>query len=210
MKVIIVDDHQLVIDGFKKIIEEYDCEVIQSYTLPNEALKGIIRHQPEVVLCDLDMPGMNGAELIIKVREENPEQKFILVTMHLNQQVVKKMLGLKVNAYLSKNAHPQELHQALQAVEAGRTYYTPDVTQSLAFKGTFIAPGQNPVYTLSLSAREREVLQQVALGESTKSIADKLCVSVGTVESHRSSIMHKLDVKNVAGMVRIAVQEGLV
>lgn len=210
MKVIIVDDHQLVINGFQRIIEESNCEVIQTYTNPNEALKGILRHRPDLVLSDLDMPGMSGAELITKVREENPGQKFILVTMHLNQQVVKKMLSLNVDAYLSKNAHTEELHQAMEAVAAGRTYYTPEVTRSLAFKGNAIAPRQNPVLTVALSAREREVLQEIAMGESTKSIADKLHVSVGTIESHRRAIMTKLEVKNVAGMVRIAVQEGLV
>ncbi|MDZ7846943.1 MAG: response regulator transcription factor [Owenweeksia sp.] len=210
MKVILVDDHQLVLNGFKKILEDLKCDVLATFTDPKQALSPIINTKPDVVFTDLDMPGMNGAELISQVREQSPEQKFILVTMHLNQQVVKKMLSLDVNAYLTKNAHLEELEQALQAVAGGRTYYTPEVVQSLAFKGESMSFSQNPVLTPALSKREREVLQLIAMGESTKSIAEKLFLSTGTIESHRRAIMHKLNVSNVAGMVRIAVQEGLV
>lgn len=209
MKVVIVDDHQLVINGFLKLLSEKDISVAATFTHPKEALRQIPILKPDVVLTDLDMPGLNGVELIGQVRETLPEQKFIMLTMHLNQQIVKKMLGLKVNGYLSKNAHPDELFQALEAVAAGRSYYSSDVAQSLAFQGNKITT-ENPMLTLALSEREREVLKLIAHGESTKGIADKLHISTGTVETHRRSIMTKLEVSNMAGMVRIAVQEGLV
>ncbi len=209
MKVIVVDDHQLVINGFTKLLTDKGVEVVATFTQPREALIQIPILKPDVVLTDLDMPGLNGAELIEQVRKKEPGQKFIMLTMHLNQQIVKKMLGIKVDGYLSKNAHPEELFQAVEAVANGRTYYSTDVTQSLVFNGNEITH-QNPMLTLALSEREREVLTLIAEGESTKSIADKLHISTGTVETHRRSIMSKLDVSNMAGMVRIAVQEGLV
>ena len=118
-------------------------------------------------------------------------------------------MGLKVNGYLSKNAHPEELIEALKAVHSGRTYFSSDVTQSLLFKSTEIKT-EKALLTLHLSDREREVLKHIAQGESTREIAEALHISIGTVESHRRAIMTKLEVKNVAGMVRIAVQEGLV
>lgn len=209
MKVVIVDDHQLVINGFLKLLNEKEISVAATFTQPREALAQIPILKPDVVLTDLDMPVLNGVGLIEEVRKTHPEQKFIMLTMHLNQQIVKKMLGLKVNGYLSKNAHPDELFQALEAVAAGRNFYSSDVAQSLAFQGTKIT-SENPMLTLALSEREREVLKLIAHGEPTKGIAEKLHISIGTVETHRRSIMGKLEVNNMAGMVRIAVQEGLV
>lgn len=209
MKVIIVDDHQLVIRGFQRIIEAEGFEVISSFTDSSLALERIPLLKPDIVLSDLDMPKINGAELIRQLREQVPEQKIIMLSMHLNQQVIKKIMGLKVNGYLSKNAHPEELIEALKAVHVGRTYFSSDVTQSLLFKSTEIKT-EKALLTLNLSDREREVLKHIAQGEATKEIAEVLHISIGTVESHRRAIMTKLEVKNVAGMVRIAVQEGLV
>ncbi len=209
MKVVIVDDHQLVINGFKNLLSGGSFEVLATFTNPQEALVKIPKLQPDVVLTDLDMPGLSGIELIQQLRAAIPDQKFIMLTMHLNQQIIKKMLSLKVDGYLSKNAHPDELTQALKAVGNGRTYYSADVTQSLAFSGNQIQ-SQNPMLTLVLSEREKEVLKLIANGESTKTIAEQLHISIGTVETHRRAIMTKLEVKNMAGMVRIAVQEGLV
>ncbi len=209
MKVIIVDDHQLVIRGFQRIIEAEGFEVISSFTDSSLALERIPLLKPDIVLSDLDMPKINGAELIRQLREQVPEQKIIMLSMHLNQQVIKKIMGLKVNGYLSKNAHPEELIEALKAVHSGRTYFSSDVTQSLLFKSSEII-SEKALLTLNLSDRESEVLKHIAQGESTKEIAEVLHISIGTVESHRRAIMTKLEVKNVAGMVRIAVQEGLV
>ena len=209
MKIVIVDDHQLVINGFLKLLIEKEIRAVATFTKPKEALRQIPILKPDIVLTDLDMPGLNGVELIEQVRKVRPEQKFIMLTMHLNQQIVKKMLGRKINGYLSKNAHPEELFQALEAVSNGRSYYSSDVAKSLAFQGNKITT-ENPMLTLALSEREREVLKLIAHGEPTKGIAEKLHISIGTVETHRRSIMIKLEVNNMAGMVRIAVQEGLV
>lgn len=210
MKVILVDDHRMVADGFSHILKSEGIEIMATFYDPLQALESILVLKPDLVLTDLDMPHLSGDELILRVRAQRPEQRFILLTMHLNQQLIKRMMELKVNGYLSKNSHPEELLEAVKAVAKGRNYFGSDVTESLAFKGNELSRSLNPLRTLDLSEREREVLQLIAMGYSTKMLSDKLNISVGTVESHRSSIMKKLEVQNVAGMVRIAVKEGLV
>ena len=115
MKVIVVDDHQLVLEGFTGILTHGSCHIVGSYTDPRKALTAILELKPDVVLTDLDMPHLNGQELITEVRAKIPEQKFVLLTMHLNQQLIKKMMRLKVSADLSKNAHPEELMEAVSA-----------------------------------------------------------------------------------------------
>lgn len=210
MRVVVVDDHQLVVDGIKSILEECSCEVVAGFNDSREAAEAILKLKPDLVLTDLDMPFLNGAQLIERIRAELPEQKFILLTMHLNQQIIKKMMGLKVNGYLSKNSYKEEFQEAVNAVASGRRYFSSDVTQSLAFKGNELSQYSNFALVMNLSDREREVLRLIAMGYSTKMIADQLSISVGTVETHRGSIMKKLEVQNVAGMVRIAVKEGLV
>lgn len=209
MNLVIVDDHQLVIDGFAKLLAEREVNIIGKFTDPRRALQEIPSLEPDIVLSDLDMPYINGVELLQAVRELRPQQKFMILSMHLNQQVLKKIINLKVESYISKNAHPEELFQALEAVYNGRSYFSADITASLASKNNSIER-QPSLLIRNLSKRETEVLSLIAEGESTKSIADILSISPGTVENHRSSIMTKLEVKNVAGMVRIAVQEGLV
>lgn len=210
MRVVIVDDHQLVVDGIKSILEQCSCEIVEGFNDSREAAEAILKLKPDLVLTDLDMPFLNGAQLIERIRAELPEQKFILLTMHLNQQIIKKMMGLKVNGYLSKNSYKEEFQEAVNAVASGRSYFSSDVTQSLAFKGNELSQDSNFALVMNLSDREREVLRLIAMGYSTKMIADQLSISVGTVETHRGSIMKKLEVQNVAGMVRIAVKEGLV
>tara|TARA_R110002050_G_scaffold154967_1_gene282894 strand:- start:304 stop:936 length:633 start_codon:yes stop_codon:yes gene_type:complete len=209
VNIILVDDHQLVLDGFKRILLGANYQV-KTFTDSRQALQAILNEPPDLVLSDLDMPHLNGEELLKSVRKKRPEQKFILLTMHLNQQLIKKMMGLKLNGYLSKNANPEELTEAVGAVLKGRQYFSSEVTESLAFKGEALYQSGQRHLTLDLSQREQEVLRLIALGDSTKMIADQLNISIGTVETHRSAIMKKLAVKNVAGMVRVAVKEGLV
>lgn len=210
MKLVLIDDHQLVLDGFCRILGDAGYEIAGAFTDSQKALDAIFATRPALVLTDYDMPGLSGEELLKAVRAKIPEQKFLLLTMHLNQQLIKRMMRLKVDAYLSKNAHPDELLEALKAIARGRKYFAAEVAQSLAFKAHEIEAGSQPRLCLNLSDREREVLRLIALGHSTKMLAEALHISIGTVESHRHAIMQKLAVKNLAGMVRIAVKEGLV
>lgn len=208
--IIIVDDHQLIIDGLVRMISADDrFEVIGTYNSPEEALRKVPILQPDILMTDLDMPGMNGLELIRKVRMEIPDQKIILLTMHLDKATVKSAMEREVNAYLLKNLDEREFLMALNKVRQGQRYFSYEVTDTLASRDVEIKP-KAQLKTTGLTEREREVLTLIAEGLSSKMIADDLSISLSTVETHRKALIKKLEVSNVAGLVRIAVQEGLV
>lgn len=207
--VIIVDDHQMVAQGIAGFFKnDDDIEVIGIFHSAAEALIRIKLLLPNIILTDLDMPGMNGLELAQQVQKEKLPCKLILLTMHLNQSVIKKVMHQKLDGYLPKNADKTEVKACLQAVKSGGTYFSPKAMEILMAKGQQInISGLKK--SQSLSNREREILVLIAEGLSTREVSEKLHIAVRTVETHRKSILEKLNVKNVAGMVRIAVQDGL-
>lgn len=208
--IIIVDDHQLIIDGLVRMVSADDrFEVVATYNSPEEALKKVPILQPDILMTDLEMPGMNGLELIRKIRDWNSGQKVILLTMHLDRATVKSAMERDVNAYLLKNLDEREFLMALNKVRQGQRYFSYEVTDTLANKDIEIKP-KAQLKTLGLTDREREILTLIAEGLSSKMIADDLSISLSTVETHRKALIKKLEVSNVAGLVRIAVQEGLV
>jgi len=208
--IIIVDDHQLIIDGLVRMIAADDrFEVMATYNSPEEALKKVPLLQPDILMTDLEMPGINGLELIRRIKQKIPQQKVILLTMHLDKASVKNAMERDVNAYLLKNLDEREFLMALNKVRNGQRYFSYEVTDTLANKDIEIQPKEQ-LKTLGLTEREREILTLIAEGLSSKMIADDLSISLSTVETHRKALIKKLEVSNVAGLVRIAVQEGLV
>lgn len=156
------------------------------------------------------MPSLTGEELITGLKEQDFSGKCILLTMYLDQATVKRMMELEVDAYLLKNSDREEFMQALQTVARGKKYYSSRVTEALIDKGKELKRSSSAPSLGELTDRERDVLRCIAEGSSTKEIAEELFISVSTVETHRKALLRKLDVKNVAGLVRIAVQSGLV
>lgn len=210
IKIVIVDDHQLICDGLSRIIQEIpEFEVITTYQNPMEALQKIPVWKPDILLVDFEMPGLNGIELIQKLKLEIPDLRSILLTMHLDKATVKEALSQGVNAYILKNLDEFELRIALEKVKNNQNYYSAPVTEVLNNKSKVIQKNSNSQLE-SLSNREREVLRLIAEAFSTKEIAYQLSVEISTIETHRKSLLRKLDVRNVAGLVRIAIQEGLV
>lgn len=208
--IVIVDDHQMIIDGLSRIIQEIPgFELLTTYHDSIEALKKIPIWNPDILLVDLEMPSLNGLELIRRLKQDFPELKTILLTMHLDRATVKEALSLKVNAYILKNLDEFELRIALEKVSKDQNYYSSPVTEVLNSKSRQIQKTSNSQID-ELSNREREVLKLIAEAFSTKEIADQLSLEVSTIETHRKSIMRKLNTRNVAGLVRIAIQEGLV
>lgn len=207
--IIIVDDHQLVAQGIAGFFQDdEDVEVIGIFESPAEALTRIKLHPPDLVFTDLDMPGMNGLELAQQIQNENLACKIVLLTMHLNQSVVKKVMRQNLNGYLPKNADKTEVKACLEALKTGANYYSAKAMHVLMTESQEIAV-TGLKRTQVLTDREREILVLIAEGMSTREVADRLFIAVRTVETHRKAILEKLEVKNVAGMVRIAVQEGL-
>ncbi|SHO62448.1 response regulator [Algoriphagus zhangzhouensis] len=210
IRIVIVDDHQLICDGLSRIIQEIpEFEVITTYQNPIEALQKIPVWKPDILLVDFEMPGLNGLELIQKLKLEIPDLRSILLTMHLDKATVKEALSQGVNAYILKNLDEFELRIALEKVRNDQNYYSAPVTEVLNDKYKVIQKNSNSQLE-SLSNREREVLRLIAEAFSTKEIAHQLSVEISTIETHRKSLLRKLDVRNVAGLVRIAIQEGLV
>ncbi|NVJ48489.1 MAG: response regulator transcription factor [Cytophagia bacterium] len=208
--IIIVDDHQMIIDGFSRIIaDEQDFDVISTYNDPKEALVKVPMLKPEILMVDLEMPGMTGLELVRQLKAKMPDLKTILLTMHLDQATVKKAMELGFNAYILKNLDELELKIALTKVRRGQKYYSAQVTEVLTNSSSEIVTNGGAKLAV-LTSRETEVLKHIAEASSTKEIADLLSISISTVETHRKAIMKKLEVHNVAGLVRLAISEGLV
>jgi len=207
--IVIVDDHELVAQGISKFIsDDSRFEFLGIFTNPLEALSKIPALKPDIVFTDLDMPGLNGLELIERLQMAYPGFKKVLLTMHLNQQVMKKVVAQEFDGYLPKNADEFEFIQCLENIIKGRKYYSQRAMEALnSASVSLMSTGLKK--TQILSDREKEILTLVAEGFSTKEIAGQLNIAIRTVETHRKSIMEKLEVKNLAGMVRIAVQEGL-
>lgn len=208
-QLILVDDHKLVAEGISTLIGQLeDFELIAQYNDAREALNKVPLLKPDLLITDLDMPYLNGLELISQLKQDNSQLKFVLLTMHLDRATVKQCIKLGVEGYILKNAQASEFQHCLQTIQAGHSYYTPQAMQSLVDKASEIKATALKKTQL-LSARELEILVLVAKGLSTKEISDALHIAVRTTETHRKAIMQKLEVSNVAGMVRIAVQEGL-
>ncbi len=211
-KICLVDDHVLMADGIRSLLdEEEDFVVVEHFTNGLAAVEQLPEIQPDLVLMDLDMPIMNGLEAAQQLRAKLPDLPIIILSMHAEKAVVQKCVKEGVRGYLLKNSSQTEVIQAIRAVLNGGKYYSAMLTESLIAPDKVAVEGNASVRLLAtLSDRELDVLKLLAEGLSSKEIAEKLFVSSQTVDSHRKSLLKKLEVKNVAGLVRVAFQEGLV
>lgn len=210
-KIIIVDDHELVANGIAKYFEDQEkLSVIGTYTSPKQALTDIKHLKPSILISDLDMPELNGLELIKESKQLSPNTKFILLTMHLSKQLYNKAKQIGIDGYLPKSTDEEELFLCVNQLMKGKTYYSQQLIELISSESQLEKPSKSIIkYTQLLSDREREVLLLVAEGYSTKEIGQTMFLSTKTIETHRKNIMTKLEVHNVAGMVRIAFKEGL-
>ena len=209
-QIVIVDDHDLVAKGVSQFFSDHPrFEVISIMTNPLEALEKLPILKPKIVLMDLDMPKLNGLELMEKLKSSLSETHFVILTMHVDKNTVKKAMDLGAMGYVSKNADENEFIACVEKVAKGEQFYSQDAMQALLHNSSKI--GKSNVAKLSaLTARETQILKLVAEGLSNKEIGEQLFIAVRTVETHRKTIMEKLQVNKVAGLVRIAVQEGLI
>ena len=210
VRVLVADDHTLVRAGLIKLLES-----IANITVVGEAGDGLAllklaeELKPQLVMMDIAMPGLNGIEATARLAKICPEIRVMILSMHQNEEYVRQALRHGASAYLLKDAAPMELEQAIAAVLRGQTYLSPAVSSGVL--SDYVQrlrsdePAANP-----LTPRQREVLQLIAEGQSTKEIARRLDLSVKTVDTHRSQLMKQLDIHEVAGLVRYAMRTGLV
>jgi DNA-binding NarL/FixJ family response regulator len=213
LRIVIVDDHQLLREGLKSLLEgEPDMEVVGEAENGHESVRLVKQLKPDLVVMDVGMPGLNGMDATRQVLADNPGVKVLALSMHTDRRFASGMLQAGASGYLLKDAAYDELIRALRTVAGGKTYLSSAITEVVVEDYVQrLGGGEGGAGTAFsvLSAREREVLQAMAEGRSTKEIAAGLHVSAKTVESHRMQIMNKLDIHSVAELTKYAVREGL-
>lgn len=212
-RVLLADDHTLVRAGIRSLLEKMaGIQVVGEASDGREALVLIKKTSPHVVLLDITMSGMNGLDVTVRVVKEFPHIKVIILSMHSNEEYVLQALKVGVSGYLLKDAATTELELALKAITRGETYLSPAVSKKV-INNYLERVGETAAETPSqsiLTPRQREILQLVAEGKSTKEIAFMLSVSVKTVEAHRAQMMDRIGIHDVPGLVRYAIRIGLV
>ena len=210
IRVVLADDHVLIRAGLRALLQSLpNIEVIDEASDGHEAVDVISRDQPDMVMMDIGMPGLNGVDSTRRIVKQFPRTRVIMLSMHANEEYVGQALEAGAMGYLLKGAEPAELELVFKAVMRGETYLSPTIAKQLV--QDYLSHRKEKVNLLpDLTARQREVLQLIAEGCSTKDIANKLKLSVKTVDTHRSELMHRLDIHEVAGLVRYAIRTGLV
>jgi two-component system, NarL family, response regulator NreC len=210
IKLIIADDHRLFRLGLKQVIaKQSGCEVIGEAATGLEAVAAVRDLEPDIVLMDISMPELNGIEATRRISEEYPQAKVIILSMHADHRYVVEALRAGAKAYLLKDSAPLEVFAAIRCVQQGRRYVSPQISEKMPTDIlNVLHPTDRSAFRL-LSPREREVLQMIAEGKTTRQIADKLSVSPKTVETHRGHIMDKLNIHSVAELTKYALREGL-
>jgi DNA-binding NarL/FixJ family response regulator len=210
LRVLLADDHALVRAGIRALVERIDgVEVVGQAGDGREALQMIKKQRPDIVLLDITMPGLNGFEVLDQTVKECPEVSVIVLSVHETEEYAMRALNLGAMGYLPKSAASTELEQAIRSVAGKEKYLSPELSKKILFEhAKDVAEGRSPL--AELTSRQLEVLRMIAAGHTTKDIARRLNLSVKTVESHRASLMERLNIHDVAGLVRYAIRMGLV
>jgi DNA-binding NarL/FixJ family response regulator len=208
--VLLADDHTLVRKGIRAVLASLPgIEIVAETGDGREALSLIEQHRPDLALLDITMPGLNGLEVAFRVAQVSARTKVLILSMHAGEAYVAQALRAGVAGYLLKDAADDELPMAIKAVARNEVYLSPRISKQLVDR--FVQSGATePDPLAGLTSRQREILQLVAEGKSSKEIAGMLELSIKTVESHRGQIMERLGVHDVTGLVRFAIRVGLV
>jgi DNA-binding NarL/FixJ family response regulator len=210
IRVLLADDHQLVRTGIRLLLQTLSgVEVVAEAADGREALRLIGAHHPDVVLMDIMMPGLNGLEATARAARDFPEVRVIVLSVNTTEEYVLQSLRAGAAGYLLKNISPAELEAAVRAVARGERYLSTAVSKHV-IEAYLHRVGPEASSLDRLTPRQREVLQLVAEGATTKEIGRKLGLSVKTVEMHRGQLMDSLGIRDVAGLVRYAIRMGVI
>lgn len=206
IQVLLADDHPIVREGFKTLLEREGLQVVGEASDGHEAVRLARTLHPDVAVLDLSMPLLNGLQAAQEILRASPRTRTILLTMYTEDHYVLEAVRIGIRGYVVKRQAVTDLVQAIREVANGAIYLSPSVSQAVvqAYLGRTELPPD------PLSSRERQVLQLVAEGKTTKEIAQLLGISTKTAESHRSRIMEKLDIHETAGLVRYAIRRGVI
>ncbi len=208
-RIIIVDDHALLRAGVKSMLEQQDYRVVGEAGDGRQGAKLIEKFKPHAVITDISMPNRNGIEFTKQIRREFPDVKVLVVSMHNETRLIMESFAAGASGYLLKGSALLEVCTALRSILSGRKYISPDIADAVLGKALARWSSESRCDLPRISLREREVLQLVAEGKSTKEIAASLYVSIKTVESHRRQIMNRLSLKSIAELTKFAIREGI-
>lgn len=210
LRVMIVEDHALVRAGMRALLQKIaGIEVVADVGDGWEALKAVQANAPDLILMDIAMPGLNGLDATSRIMKESSTTRVILLSMYANEEYLRQALQVGAVGYLLKGAELSELELAIRTVSRGETYLTPAVAKYAV--DVYRNKSGEPSSPLArLSGRQREILQLIAEGSTTKDIAQRLNLSVKTVETHRAQLMERLEIHDVPGLVRLAIRAGLI
>ncbi|GAB4294537.1 MAG: response regulator transcription factor [Myxococcota bacterium] len=210
IRILIADDHKIMREGLKSLIDKQgDLEVVGEAENGREAVKLAEKLVPDIVLMDVAMPDLNGAEATKRLLAVQPNLKVLALSMHSDKMFVLNMLKAGAMGYLLKDCAFEELENAIRTVVSKKVYLSPQIAHIVVDDWKCNPEKAGGESVLPLSDREKEILQLLAEGKSTREIAAKLYVSIKTVDTHRRNIMEKLKVKSVAELTKIAIREGL-
>lgn len=209
LRVVLADDHALFRAGLRALLHSFQgIQVVGEAGNGHEAIQLVERERPDLVLMDIAIPELTGLEATARITKALPKVRIIILSMHANEEYVRQALQAGASGYLMKGAEPSELELAVKAVMRGDTYLTPAVSKKMV--DDYLRQNSADAKSGALSPRQREVLKLIAEGRSTKEIAGHLDLSVKTVEGHRAELMRRLEIHDVAGLVRYAIRIGLV
>ena len=211
MRVLLADDHSIVRRGLRSLLEEAGHSVVAEAADGLEAVRLSEEHQPDLVILDIGMPKLNGIEVAARTQKLDRPPGVIILSMHADEAYITQALQAGANGYLLKDSADTDLIRGIADVAAGKSFFSPAVAKVMLddYVRHLAAKGIVDRYQ-ALSEREREIFQLIAEGHSNKEIADVLCVSPATVETHRAHIMQKLDLHNTAELVLYAVRHGVI
>jgi len=214
IRVLITDDHQMFIDGIKALlVDSKEVHVVAMANNGEEALDRLKKQPIDVVIMDINMPVMNGIEATKQIREKYPDVKVLALTMYIEKELITEIVKAGATGYILKNTGKEELITAITTIAKGEKFYSSDVALKMLDAKTtleYVEDIDNQNRNINLTKREKEILKLITMEYTTPQIAEKLLISYFTVETHRKNLIRKLNVKNVAGLVKIAIQNGLV
>lgn len=208
-RIVIVDDHPLLRAGLKSMLEKKGFHIVGEADDGRMGARLIAKLKPQAVITDISMPGRNGIDFTRQIHREFPDVKVLVVSMHNETRFIMESLAAGASAYLLKASGFEEISTALKVVLAGQKYIGPDVAEVVVARAVAQWLSESQCELPKISSREREVLQLVVEGKSTKEIAASLYVSIKTIETHRRQIMGRLNIPNIAHLTKFAVREGI-
>ena len=207
IRILIADDHEVVAEGLKQLIEaQADLQVVAIVGDGREAVRQVGELDPDVVIMDLSMPELNGADATRVILEQSAGRKVIVLSMYADHEYVRRALKAGALGYVVKRSAAKDVVEAIRAVHGGQQYISPMVADAVASE----PPAGKEDRLARLSTREREVLQLLAEGRTGAEIAQRLSLSPKTVETYRARLVEKLGIRDVAGLVRFAIQRGII